>query len=1027
MKKAKSYILSLTLGLCVILSAIIALPKNEPSVIRVSAIDVISEQPIQARYEYNAYFTIPNAKLQYNGQNYDALSSEAVLKFPDGKIVNETNFYLNQAGEYTVIYQTKANGTLISGEKKFMVNKGLYTFSNMQSSVTYNESLPLNQKVSGVTVSLAKGDTLQFNEAIDLTDTDTDVFDIIKLYPYTFTKTGGQNGKQQECSTIVMRLTDCYNSKIYVDFAIAYRGGHTYYRVRSNTQKYSGLTKSDKPAYAPRKVVFIDDERYVVMYDDDFGATRNVDTLDNIGLTFSINPNDYKCYATETSTLRISDLMSADIYGKYDLFGGFTTGEVYMSIFAEDYVTDFVHFDIEQIGNYYGSEVIDRIYSDVVAPKITVLATNDVKQFNVAINQKVKLFSATASDANLVGGVNTYVYYKYGTEAKQQVLLTNGEFTPNKLGDYTVVYSAKDMFGNVGREYVTFTCVTSPSGKNVDFNIEMPTSIPAGETTVLPAYTVSGLNGDVDVKIKAVLLKDNSQTEISTLTREFMPKEIGKYKIVFTCTDNLASEEFSYEITAEQSSNVIVDKNLALPKYFIKGLRYSVDEVKVTLFNSSQATFSDATFMASFDGGDYQEIEFDDFMITANESVRFKIAYQSHTLIETESYKVFDTGLGTSEFSHAKYFYSDVLGLGEQDFTFTSSSQNVLIKANKPSGDAQAEYISPLMKEFFNFDFTPVKDKSNFGSFEIILTDYYDDNSIHTITLRNATNVTYVSFDGGQETRMEKLFSSKHTVEYDVKTSSLIINKAVDGGAKFYIGDLFINEKIFFGFKVKDISGESEVTLHKLFKQNLSNTKAENSVPQIKTTMPSSVAKINSVVTLNSAIALDMFSHVLTNSVTVKVLAPNGEPITSNEGVLLDGTNSLANREYTFECDSYGVYAISYVATDQSGSRGVVSSIINVEDDVSPTIKLLDGYQNGCIFTVGKGSTVKIAGYEVQDNFGADKVKTYVMVYDLYGAFVTLTDEGTFVANRVGTWQVVYTAFDEIGNYSSARYSVVVK
>ena len=127
------------------------------------------------------------------------------------------------------------------------------------------------------------------------------------------------------------------------------------------------------------------------------------------------------------------------------------------------------------------------------------------------------------------------------------------------------------------------------------------------------------------------------------------------------------------------------------------------------------------------------------------------------------------------------------------------------------------------------------------------------------------------------------------------------------------------------------------------------------------------------------------------------------------------------------KCDSYGVYAITYTAIDQSRVKGVLQVNVRVEDEDAPTITLLDGYQKGCILTVGKGATVKVADYDVQDNFGADKVTTHVLVYDCYGAFVNLTEERTFVANRAGTWQVVYTAYDENGNYASTRYTVVVK
>ena len=1039
MQKIQKYILSLILCVSIILGLALMQPNSNGSEVqKVFGEAVLSAETIEEQYDYNALFTIPDAKLSYQEQEYAVSAKDAVIKWPNGNLVSENSFYLNEPGEYTVIYQTVVNDKLISAEKKFVVKKGLYSLSNLQSSITYQEKLRCNQKKDGVTVKLAKGDTLYFNEAIDLSEAGN-TFDFIKFYPYTFTKTEGQDGKQQECSTMTVRLTDCYNSEVYVEYTLAYLGGHSYYRVRSNSQKYSGIMKSDKPAYSPRKIIYINDERYVVKYDDDFGTTSNVtalsssnkyyNTFDDNGLTFSINSSDYKCYATDISTLCVTDLRSSDIYSKYNLFGGFTTGEVYLSITADGYVSDYVHFDIEQIGKYTGNEIVNRAYSDIVDPELTVLGTNGCKEFNIALNEKFNLFDATVTDVNLVGGVNTYVYYKYGTPAQEQVLVIDGAFTPTKLGDYTVVYSAKDTFNNVGREFLTLTCVKTQNDKSINFVVDMPETLQAGKTIELPAFEAQGINGEVSVSCKAVYLADNTETVIDTTTRLFQPLEIGNYKIVYTCTDKLGTQEFSYEVTSVSSDCVLADKALVLPKYFIKGLKYSVDELKVALYSGTKTEYVEGDFEISQDGKAFEKIAFANFEITASEKVCFRFVYNGNTIIETGDYKVIDTSYGTKEFSHIKYFYSDVDNVGSEDFVLTATSQYVLCTSNKTNGDGKVDYVSPLLIDSFTFDFEPVKNKSNFSAFKLTFTDFYDSNNVHTVSFRNVGEVTYVSFDGGQETRIGKAFSSRHTVEFDAKTATLLLDKAIDGGVRYSIDNLFTNSKVLFGFECKEISGESEVKLYRLYKQTLSNTKVDNSVPQIKTSqIPSNSVKIDSIITLGNAVVADMFSPVLKNKITVKVIGPNGQPVTSEEGVLLDGgANSLADKTYTVKCSGYGVYAITYTAIDQSNVKGVLSVNVRVEDEEAPTIKLLDGYQKGCIFTVGKGTTVKVANYEVQDNFGVENVTTHVLVYDCYGAFVNLTDEGTFVANRVGTWQVVYTAYDANGNYASTRYTVVVK
>ena len=182
MKKIKKYILSLVLCVSVVLGIVLIKPvANGKELQKVYGEAILREETIESQYNYNAFFTIPDAKISYQGQEYSVSAKDAVVKWPNGNIVSESSFYLNEAGEYTLIYQTVADDKLISAEKEFSVNKGLYSLSNLQSSITYQENLRCNQKKDGVTVKLAKGDTLYFNDAIDLRETDGN-FDFIKFY-----------------------------------------------------------------------------------------------------------------------------------------------------------------------------------------------------------------------------------------------------------------------------------------------------------------------------------------------------------------------------------------------------------------------------------------------------------------------------------------------------------------------------------------------------------------------------------------------------------------------------------------------------------------------------------------------------------------------------------------------------------------------------------------------------------------------------------------------------------------------------
>ncbi|MBO5363016.1 MAG: hypothetical protein J6A46_01660, partial [Clostridia bacterium] len=148
---------------------------------------------------------------------------------------------------------------------------------------------------------------------------------------------------------------------------------------------------------------------------------------------------------------------------------------------------------------------------------------------------------------------------------------------------------------------------------------------------------------------------------------------------------------------------------------------------------------------------------------------------------------------------------------------------------------------------------------------------------------------------------------------------------------------------------------------------------------------------------------------------------PNGDYVTSTDGVLLDGS-VLGTREYAFTVTMYGDYSVSYVAEDQNFNQCTAGSVIIVEDETAPVITL----NCDAVVTVPQLVVYKIDAYSITDDLCAkeDLIVT-VFVMDQFNSVVSVGEE--FETKYAGTYTVYVYCEDTAGNGSFASYTVVVE
>ena len=962
----------------------------------------ISCEGILTEYVVGSSFTVPSATLVYNGENYEA--TDAALIFPDGIAKKGGTYTLLDTGEYTVVYTADCGGIKVRAEKKFSVTENNYTVSSDGSSVTYGELQTAKVAgTEGLIVNFASGDSFRYSKPIDLTK--QDVTDVIMMYPV-------KGGAIHNAGIYTVTLTDCYDPTVYVNLIITFnQEDWEYIRAGANGQDEVGLFVPD--ARHPGSVK-VDGELYYP-HRNTYGASGKSPHMDpkGYGCRWLYNYAEQKVYLEERLGPKIINQFNhPDIYEEDQMFHGFTTGEVYLTLTPSAYNATTTQVEIESINGESGEALkLASNYKDDRAPTLKVDFKDIDAQQGVyaAKGAKFKLFEATANDIHIAaGGVETKVYYNYGNAYQTSVLTENGYFTPTNLGRYTIVYTAKDTFGNEAVQTVTVYSVDTEDGKGIQFSAGSVAELLAGKDNVLSEYTVSGLNGEAQVEIYAQ--KDGVKTQIDPETLVFVPLQHGEYEIIYRYFDSVYEYEYSYKVNSVASDEIRFLDEFVLPRHFIKDAYYTVEEIFAYSFENENPTAYKAQFMVSFDKGMFVEKNSERVLIEGDSTVQFKFVYQGKEIV-SGLYPIVDVNFEETS-GIEKYF------VGEEIST-EARGKAVYVQANKMSGDVKFSFVNPISVSSFDFRFTPPKSQANYSEFRIILTDYYDRTNQKVITYKKNAEGYYFSV-GGKDYEVSSAYDfadgELKKVWYDALVKKVLNNYSMSVSFDFgFKTDMCLLDLEFVG-----IDGEAAVELKQINNQALVNYGMDLAVPSIGVVQSGGAYQQGTTVTIHRAYMTDILSPILSSDLIVSVEGPSGY-VTSVDGVLLDG-NCNSARSYDITLEEYGSYIVSYYGKDQNDLENTVVYRISVVDGEAPVLtfkNLPDGMP-----TVKVGKNYTIANYAVTDNYSApEKVSVTLFVYDQYFGLIA-TNVKSFTPTQAGIYTVYAHCMDEAGNSSYTSYRV---
>ncbi len=912
-----------------------------------------------------------------------------------------------------------------------------WSVKDEKSSAVYQ--IPNNADTEGLSVRLAQGDSLDFEEIIDLStvtknDTLVDVYvtpdnigsaDFEKLY-FTFTDV-----KNPDCYLkIAVRASMYTSTTVNYPWTYFYAGGNgqklystTMWDGRVYNEDNSGLSvvHSFSGYYGNSK------DAYVTQYlGSDYGVTNiagegvnlnayglapleqnGASKLDAISMSLRYDASEKAVYANGENRCfwDMDDSTLNEV-----VWNGFESGKVRLSITADLYKSATANFVIKDV---YGLNLTTSEFFDVNAPEVTVKLPDEGKlETYIGVPYKIPEISVYDEYDNNCK-VTSKVWYRYDSSTPSAVEIVDGKFTAEKGGYYTIVYNVKDLSGNE-TEKTVWVYAKDERDLKIEFAETYPTTGTAGEFVQVADYAVSGnVSGEATVSIKALL--DGEETDV--IEGGFEPQKSGTYTIEYTATDYLGrTVTASYRLDVQNATELKLKGAYTFPQALVAGLEYTIPACYAYDYTNGSLVNREMSLYITDKNGE-RKAENNTFTPNVNangDTVKLSFKVEGYTLALEQDVPV-ALAYVDEKLEMENYFLS-------QDVSAVAGRQGIAIAAQ--SENASWLFANKLIAYDFNLELGANIEKSNFSALAITLTDSEDS----TVSL--TTKLRYVK--GGNTTLIvgenERVLSYGFKDYGDENKNSI---KLKINGSKVTVGDVSLTEKMFDGFpsgfvylSVAFEGAEigSEYTVISVNGQATTNSSKDRIPPKIDLWGDYSVCvDKDTKVVIPKAIAGDVLHGV--KSITVSVVDTQGAFVTSVDGVKLE--NVSAECTYEIIVSEYGQYVITYTACDTTnGLDSTRGFAITVEDDVVPEISVGNMSDEATV-----GDTVLIPNIQYSDNVTAkEDLILFITVFTPDGTILELKgNSNSFIPAQEGKYEIRICVYDKAGNMGYWTKAITVK
>ncbi len=972
-----------------------------------------------ATYKQGETIEIPAASFTYGGEEYAAT---AVVKFPGGAVQKANNgVQLNEAGRYTVVYSAYAGEKFLSESVYFDVTGASFGFSGAKSSATYGvDNSQYNTGKSGIMLSLAANETFTYNALVDLNSfTADDPAVSLFLLP--------QTQGEYDARKLYIRFTDAYDPENYITVLaqgvtntstdLNWAHSTAYLQAGAPNQTMIGIEANSSGGNIHRNDVY--GKQIYFSFFGDNAAGECVVGEQSIDLSFDLEQKQVLTKDGRGGSNLVVDLDDPE-YQTQSLWEGFTTGLVYISLYADEYVNESMGVMITKLGN---CDLSLSEYSDTTKPTVAI-DYDESSLLQGLAGYSYPVFDATAFD-DYDGGlpVSVRVFYGYYSSNRFEIGVNDGRFATQRAGLYTVEYTATDKSGNtaVATVDITVTGEAAPISVSVTEPTAPGDGFVAGETVELTGAEISGGVGELAL---TVTVESEDGDIYSVEDNSFRPLTAGKYTVEYKVTDFVGqSVSESYHLEIVENANPVFMTDAVLPKYFVENSPYVLPSLSAVALSdgssiNAEISVNDGNGERSVAGGMYYP--------KANADGVTVITYTATTATGEKSVSytvpVISGARNGTSVDLGKYFYSDTLEItaGADGYRFTAS--------NAVSGNAGFEYILPLYADGLNISFYVDGAANGFDSLTLILTDYSDRGKSVRLTFEKTANASILKINGKTVSDAAvgfngDLFQFTYSdTAYTVSDGANILG-TISSYANGPAFNGFESGLVYLSMELEGISSDSSFCISAINGQRFNSG---ISVDTVRAAMfveyePTRRGYIGQQVSLAKALAVDVLDPYVSCYITV--LDADGNTVCADDGTYLD--RAPADKEYSFTVTQYGSYVVIYQAFGSDMRKTEESYSVEVYDDVAPVLTV-----SGAVPSSAKvDKRVELPAASAVDNIDGE-VTVYVYIASPAAAMLAADSDGnggfSFTPESRGEYRVRYVAVDAAGNIAVLEYSLSV-
>lgn len=974
---------------------------------------ILKENEIKEFYQVGEKIEINPAEIEYKGKIYAIMPT---ITFPDGKNYSLYDVKLEDEGLYTLEYSFKVGSERVEVSKSFTVANDTFTVSN-GGKVYYGESKLLEGE--GLIVELPKNSVFRYNKIIDLNKSGT--MPVIDFDIFTTNPPKGNFYGQEDFIDIYVVLTDAHDPKNYVT-------------IKANRSYDEGWSRDY--AYIHAGAAFQQLEGWKYGRGD---VTDEIHLSDDIGtgIYYSFRGNrqpapyslqyimDYANKTVYVSNNGLSKLCVANLDSGFfasNPWNGFTTGEVFLSVYADQYIADCATI---RINDLYGEELeVERFIPEVPNPVVDLGDYEKNSLPTAVVGYKYPVFSASFNAKYGNERLSTNVYYAYGSDFAHLEQITDGYFIPKLEGFYTIEYKVTDKYGNESAELLHVKCVknTTPILVTIDDLDTAEKTVNLGEPIqVANEISVEGGSGHKILSAMIKSVQDGTIIDVDLDDPAVILLKLGEWQVIYSVKDYIGCEsQATYSITVEQNTQAVFDGEIpTLPKYIIVNSDNIIPNWMATDYSTATATRINAKIYAV--QGQNERVEVIDNLYKPTKEGQVKIIYEAKSLegqITTKELTTYakDTGFGSS-IDMSKYF--ETIG----DATVEASNKYIALTGEK-TGDG-AQFIRELISNGFNVRFNI--DKKAASKINLYITDFVDSSKCVKLSMIRSNDSVKVGINDRKEYYLSGgLVYGGGNIDFylTLKEDKLNITNNVFTVADFYDGRAFTgfsSGKVYFKAEFEyseSDEGQTSINFMNINGQPLSNVTQDFISPTISLVdIKGWQFNQGQTITIPKIDVLDVLDGY--SSISIKITKPGGDIAESVDGVLLD--NVSTEREYQLFLDLIGNYRVVINVEDSSGTDAIRFNISSM-DYVAPTISI-----NQTSKTVKVGTKVTLPKIVVKDDYSKNaQVYAYVFAPNS-DVVVDITNSKKFTASVKGTYRVKIVAFDDAGNMSSVNYVVIAK